>query len=87
MLDTESDLEVRLAAIGSLSSFNEYPEVVEKLISLLVDANDQVLIEVISSLGYLGDKRALAPIKEVRQRTSNSRVQEFAKAAIKRLNS
>lgn len=86
LLENESDLDVKLAAIGSLGSFNGYPQVVEKLISLLGDVNEQVLIGSISSLGFLGDKRAIAPVKEVLQRTTNSRVREFVKFAIKQLN-
>jgi HEAT repeat protein len=87
LLENESDLDVRLAAIGSLSSFEGYPEVVEKLIRLLDDANEQVLIGAISSLGYLGDKRAIAPVKEVLHKTANKRVREFVQFAIKQLNS
>lgn len=87
LLEIESDLEVKLAAIGSLSSFNGYPEVVGKLISLLGDANEQVVIGAISSLGYLGDKSAIVPVKEVLQKTTNSQVREFVKFAIKQLSS
>lgn len=86
LLEYESDLEVKLAAIGSLGSFNGYPQVVEKLIDLLGDVNEQVLIGAISSLGYLGDKRAIAPVKEVLQRTTNRRVREFVKFAIRQLS-
>lgn len=87
LLENESDLEVRLAAIGSLDSFNGYPEVVDKLISLLSEANEQVLIAAISSLGYLGDKRAIAPLKIILQKTASSKIRRFAKSSIKQLNS
>lgn len=87
LLGNETDLEVKLAAIGSLGSFKGYPEVVESLIHLLDDNNEQVLIGAISSLGYLGDKRAIAPVKEVLHKTANKRVREFVQFAIKQLNS
>lgn len=87
LLEKESDLDVRLAVIGSLGSFDGYPEVVDILISLLGESNEQVLVSAIFPLGYLGDKRAIAPLKEALQKTSNSRIREFAKSAIKRLNS
>jgi HEAT repeat protein len=87
LLENESDLEVRLATIGSLDSFNGYPEVVDKLISLLSEANEQVLIAAISSLGYLGDKRAIAPLKIILQKTASSEIRRFAKYSIKQLNS
>lgn len=56
--EKESDLDVRINAIGSLGSFDGYPEVVDRLVSLLGESNEQVLISVISFLGYMGDKRA-----------------------------
>ncbi len=62
LLEKENDLDVRLAAIGSLGSFDGYPEVVDILISLLDDSNEQVLVSAIFSLSYMGDKRAIAPL-------------------------
>jgi HEAT repeat protein len=85
LLDSESNIEVRAAAIGSLSSFKGSPDVVDKLISLLNEPNEQIIIDVISSLGYLGDKRAVIPLKEVLKISSSSRIREFAKSALKRL--
>jgi HEAT repeat protein len=85
LLDNEHKLEVRLAAIDSLGSFVGYSEVVDKLISLLGEANEQVVIRAVSSLGYLGDKRAIPLVNGLLHKSSNSRVREFAASTIKRL--
>ena len=87
LLESENNREVRLATIGSLSSFSGSPEVVEKLINLLSETDEQVRIEAIASLGYLGDKRAVVPLKEILDKSTSSRVQEFVKHALKNLNS
>jgi HEAT repeat protein len=85
LLETENNPEVRLAVIGSLSSFTGSSEVAEKLISLLSITDEQVRINVISSLGYLGNKMAIAPLKELLNETTNSRIREFIEYALKNL--
>jgi HEAT repeat protein len=85
LLEIEGDPDVRLAAIGSLANFNGSTQVVEKLLSLLGDASEKILIGVIDSLGYLGDKKALTPLKEILQKRSSQRVHESAKSAMKRI--
>jgi HEAT repeat protein len=85
LLETENNPEVRLAVIGSLSSFTGSSEVAEKLISLLSNTDEQVRINVISSLGYLGNKMAIAPLKELLNETTNSRIREFIEYALKNL--
>jgi HEAT repeat protein len=86
LLESESNQKVRLATIGALSSFTGYSEVIEKLLSLLGETDEQVRIDVVSALGYLGDKRAIAPIKKILEESTNGRIHEFAEYALKRLN-
>lgn len=86
-LETESVQEVRRAIIGSLGSFHESSEVIRKLIEQLNDSNEQIKIEAILALGSMGNKVAVAPLKEVLEKSNNGRVQEFAKYALKRLSS
>jgi len=85
LLGTENIPEVRLAVIGSLSSFTGSAEVAEKLISLLSDTDEQVRINVISSLGYLGNKMAIVPLKQLLKEKMNDRVREFTEYALKNL--
>jgi len=86
LLESESNQKVRLAIIGALSSFTGYSEVTEKLLSLLSETDEQVRIDVISALGYLGDKRAIAPLKIILEEATNGRIHEFTEFALKRLN-
>jgi HEAT repeat protein len=68
-----------------LSSFTGSSEVADKLISLLNEKDEQVRINVISSLGYLGNKKAVIPLKEILKETMSDRIQEFTKYALKNL--
>jgi HEAT repeat protein len=54
--------------------------------SLLSETDEQVRIDVISALGYLGDKRAIAPLKIILEEATNGRIHEFTEFALKRLN-
>ena len=85
LLESENNQEVRLAIIGSLSSFTGSSEVADKLISLLNEKDEQVRINVISSLGYLGNKKAVVALKEILKETMSDRIQEFTKYALKNL--
>jgi HEAT repeat protein len=85
LLESENNPKVRLAVIGSLSSFTGSSEVAEKLISLLSDTDEQVRINVISSLGYLDNQIAIAPLKEILKETINDRIREFTEYALKNL--
>jgi len=85
LLETENNPKVRSAITGSLSSFTGSSEVAEKLLSLLSETDEQVRIDVISSLGYLGNKMAIAPLKELLKETTSNRIREFTEYALKNL--
>jgi len=85
LLETENNPEVRSAIIGSLSSFNRSSVVAEKLLSLLNEPDEEVRINVISSLGYLGNKTAIAPLKDLLKETTSSKIREFTNHALKNL--
>jgi HEAT repeat protein len=85
LLESEINSKVRSAAIGSLSSFKGSSEVAEKLIDLLSEKDEQVRITVISSLGYLGNPKAVVPLKEILNQTTSDRIREFVKYALKNL--
>ncbi len=85
LLETENNPEVRSAIIGSLSSFTGSSDVAEKLLSLLNKPDEEVRIDVISSLGYLGNKMAIAPLKELLKETTSSRIREFTEYVLKNL--
>jgi HEAT repeat protein len=86
MLSSETDLNVKTSLIGSLSSFKNNSKVVDTLIRMLKDEDEQILITTISSLGYLGDKRAIFPINEICNKSTKN-VIEFAKDALEKLSS
>jgi HEAT repeat protein len=85
LLETENNPKVRSAIIGSLSSFTGSTDVAEKLLSLLNEQDEEARIDVISSLGYLGNKMAIAPLKDLLKETTSSRIREFTNYALKNL--
>jgi len=80
----DNNAEVRAAAAGSLSSFKNDPRVVDELLKAMQDSNEQVCVSVISALGYLGDERAIDPLRSV-LKDSRSRVRWWAEYALKQL--
>lgn len=86
-LETETVPKVRSAITGSLSSFHDSEKVFDKLLELMNDSDEQVKIDAISGLGYLGNQKAIPYLKEVLTKPSSSRVQEFAEYALKNLKS
>ncbi len=64
VLKEDVDPEVRAEAAGALGSYKDTSEVIEALLSHIRDVNKQIRISSIASLGYLGDKRALAPLED-----------------------
>jgi HEAT repeat protein len=87
VLETETIPKVRSAITGSLSSFHNSAEVFDKLLELMNDSDEQVKIDAIAGIGYLGNKKAIPHLKEVLAKSSSSRVQEFAEYALKNLES
>jgi len=78
---------VRSCAAGSLSSFkgdNDRTAVLEGLITAAADENEQVRVSAVSSLGYLGDSRAMPALNQAR-RDRSQRVRDFARSAIEQL--
>ena len=65
VIDNDERADVRSAAIVSLSSFKEYPEIFDKLVSLLHDPNLYVKSAAIAALGYWGDRRAIKPLQKM----------------------
>ena len=85
LLETENNQEVRSVIIGSLSSFTGSSEVAEKLLSLLGEVHEQVRIDVISSLGFLGNKIAIDPLQELLKEPINESLREHITFALKNL--
>lgn len=84
ILHHETNADVKSAAIGSLASFKGDSIIVTELIRALEDANEQVRISAISSLGYLGDSRAIAPLEAILARPI-SNMSRFAEFALRKL--
>lgn len=74
LLAALSDPDERVCgdAAGSLASFKDDPRVVDALLNCLNDGNQYVRDCVVSALGYLGDKRALEPLKALQKDTPES---------------
>jgi HEAT repeat protein len=85
LIDRETSLEVRAAAVGSLSSFKGFPEVYDKLISLLPETDLHFKIAVVSALGYLGDRRAIQPLRALQQKSTGA-VQDSIRFALEQLD-
>lgn len=77
---SDPDQRIRAEAAGSLASFKDDPRVVDALLNCLNDGDQYVRDCVVSALGYVGDKRALEPLKALRKDTpeSSSRFVEYA---------
>lgn len=86
MLNVETNLKIKSLLIGSLGSFKGNSKVIDKLIETTKETDEQLLIATIMSLGYLGDERAILPIREVYNK-STDKVKEFAEYALERFNS
>jgi HEAT repeat protein len=84
-LNNDESSKVRSAAAGSLGSFSGNPKVVDELVKAIKDKDEQVRISVISSLGYLGDRRGIPPLQEV-LKGSSERIGEFVRYALQQLN-
>jgi HEAT repeat protein len=80
----DKDAEVRAAAAGSLGSFENNPEVCDALTNQLADTDKQVVIAAISALGYLGDKRALVPLRRLKK-SFRRNIRQAADSAIQQL--
>ena len=76
---------VRAAAAGSLSSFKNDQQVGEALLQALADSDEQVRISVAAALGYLGDKRAIQPLRDL-LKASSGKTREIAQYALKLLD-
>jgi HEAT repeat protein len=61
----DHDASVRSAAAGSLGGFKKDPQVTDALLKVLQDGGEHVRISAASALGYLGDKRAIEPLKNL----------------------
>ncbi len=72
LIDNDSSVEVRSAAIASLGSFKSFPKVFDKLILLLQDPDLHVQVATIAALGYLGDKKAIGPLREMLKEASDT---------------
>ncbi len=84
LIDNDESFQVRSAATASLGSFKGFPEVFDKLIFLLQDPNLYVKVAAIAALGYLGDKRAIGPLREMLKGSSDT-IQFSIQFAIERL--
>ena len=62
-LSADRSAEVRAAAAGALSSFEGSEDATNSLVRALDDAAEQVRISAASSLGYLGDVRAVPRLR------------------------
>lgn len=80
----DPDAGVRSAAVGSLTAYRAEAGVFDRLMAALDDPSDQVVGDAISSLGYLGDRRAL-PRLEQYARDATSRHRSTAAYAVKQL--
>lgn len=81
----DPDVTVQSTAIGSLGSFDHDPRVVTALLQALVDANEQIRIASISALGYLGDPRAIEPLKRLHL-NANDKSRNIIEYALKQLS-
>jgi HEAT repeat protein len=82
-LEDESP-EVRVAAAVSLEGFPGSHLVVDRLIGLLDDHDEEVRAAAVSTLGHLGNRRAVPALLEA-QRDSSERVRTHATHALKQL--
>jgi len=73
----DSDAGVRADAAGALSGHRSDPLIVEKLLAALRDPDEDVRASVASTLGYLGDIRALPYLERLRKDQS-ARVRKVA---------
>ncbi|MEM7342771.1 MAG: HEAT repeat domain-containing protein [Chloroflexota bacterium] len=76
---------VRAEVASALSSFDTDPRAVDTLIQLLNDADEQVRISAIASLGYLGDKKTIPVLEKITKEDTSENVQRFIKDALNRL--
>jgi hypothetical protein len=77
--------DVRGAAVGSLVSFNSQLDVFDALARMLHDPDESVRVDAASSLGYLGDPRAIPLLKAARNDPAQ-RVREFASYSLEQLS-
>ena len=75
---------VRAATAGSLSSFKNDQQVGDALIQALADSNEHVRISAAAALGYLGDKRAIQPLRDL-LKVSGGNTREIVQYALKLL--
>lgn len=83
-LSSDKSPDVRQSACGSLASFKGDAQVFGALGQCLTDSDEQVRISAVSSLGYLGDQRAL-PLLLPLQRSASPRLQHILSFAIEQL--
>lgn len=86
LLLSDASVSVRSSAVGSLTSFENDPRVLDVLLGALQDSSEQVRISAASSLGYLGDQRAVEPMKTMLKRASR-KYRPIVKDALERLGS
>ncbi len=72
LIDNDESFRVRSAATASLGSFKGFPEVFDKLVLLLQDPNLHVKVAAIAALGYLGDRKAIGPLRELQEGSSDT---------------
>jgi HEAT repeat protein len=77
--------DVRGAAVGSLASFHSKLDVFDALARMLHDPDDSVRVDAASSLGYLGDRRAI-PLLEDARNDPEQRVRDFANHSLEQLS-
>lgn len=83
-LASDKSPDVRQSACGSLASFKGDDRVFDALSRCLADSDEQVRLSAVSSLGYLGDRRAL-PLLLPLQRSASHRLQHILPFAIEQL--
>ena len=86
LLRTETNVSVRVDAIGSLASFSGDERVFQLLMTAAHDADQEVRLSAISSLGYYKDQRAKPVLEEI-AKSNNQELQNVAKFALKCLKS
>jgi HEAT repeat protein len=85
VLREDADPRVRASAAGSLTGFAPVADVYQPLVDALGDANEHVRITAISSLGYLGDARAVDVLLQASEPASPAE-RRFIDEALRRLS-
>ncbi len=87
LVDHDPAWAVKLAAVGSLSSFRGYADVLAKLVGLVDAPDEQIAIEAVYALGYLEDPAAIPAIETALRTATSQGVRNAAEYALSRLKS